>query len=389
MKKIYSFFLPQFHESEHNNRWWGKGFTEWDLVKSTTPLYPEHKQPRVPLNGYFNLLEKGELQRQSNLAKEHGIDGFIIYHYWYRGERLLHKPIDLILSNPTLDISFSLCWANHSWTRSWKNRIGALDTLIEQTYETTFEERVKHFDYLISVFKDRRCIRVKGKPIFHIYKPEVIPKLKEMLIQLREYVFEQIKEEIHISAIITDWNRDWSYLNLFDSVTLSQPALSLYAPVNVFSDKPNSDGELLNTTTLIRSLPMSVKKILYKVQDKFYNKVKFFDYDRVWTKLIEQSLQTRSSGGFEVYPSAFIDFDNTARYKNRARIMKGYSPEKFKHYLSKFLQEIDSEIVFIYAWNEWSESMYLQPDIKQGTKVLESIKELTNKTIHSLNNEIL
>ena len=90
--KLLAMYLPQYHEIEQNNQWWGEGFTEWTHVKNAKPFFKNHRQPRVPLNNnYYCLLEHSTLKWQANLAKQYGIYGFCIYHYWFGGGYKLWK----------------------------------------------------------------------------------------------------------------------------------------------------------------------------------------------------------------------------------------------------------------------------------------------------------
>ena len=49
MIEVLANYLPQFHQNDENDLWWGKNFTEWNLVKKATPLFPSHKQ-HTPLS---------------------------------------------------------------------------------------------------------------------------------------------------------------------------------------------------------------------------------------------------------------------------------------------------------------------------------------------------
>lgn len=55
-------------------------------------------------------------------------------------------------------------------------------------------------------------------------------------------------------------------------------------------------------------------------------------------------------------PGAFVNWDNTPRYKERWTLYKGYSLKKFEQYLSLQIknakENYSTDFLFIFAWNE-------------------------------------
>lgn len=75
--RVIAFYLPQYHPTETNNKFYGEGFTEWTNVGKAKPLYRGHYQPKVPADlGYYDLRYPEIKEKQAALAKEAGIEGF-------------------------------------------------------------------------------------------------------------------------------------------------------------------------------------------------------------------------------------------------------------------------------------------------------------------------
>lgn len=187
--KIIAFYLPQFHTFPENDKWWGKGFTEWTNTKKGKPNFTGHYQPHTPLNGnYYDLVnDENVLPEQIRLAKEYGVDGFCFYHYWFaQGKKLMEKPIERFLADKSLNMPFCLCWANENWSRRWDG--SEQSVLIAQDYGDG-EDRKNHIEYLMKFFSDERYLRdEKGRPILLIYKPQLIDNLDVLLAEWREAV---------------------------------------------------------------------------------------------------------------------------------------------------------------------------------------------------------
>lgn len=357
--KILAFYLPQFHPIKENNEWWGDGFTEWTNVKTSKPTYKGHKQPRVPLNkNYYSLLDVQTLEWQANLAKKYGIYGFVYYHYWFEEGMLLEKPAELMLKNKSVDLPFCFSWANHTWLRNWANKSDQI--LRKQTYGGVAEWE-KHFYYLLPFFRDERYIRIDDKPLMILYNPKGVKEFPEMI----QYWQQLARKEGLKGLIICHQQNQFNHEN--------QENRKLYD----YGIEFQMNAAVLEYIS--HSKKFAVERILNRIADKIpclrcKATTMHYSYDTIWNLVLN-----KKPFGKTWFPGAFVDWDNTPRRKNRGQVCTDVTPEKFRKYLSMQIKRArdvyQKDYLFMFAWNEWGESGYLEPDELYGYKMLEAVRD--------------
>jgi hypothetical protein len=350
-------YLPQYHEIDENNLWWGKGYTEWSALKSAQPLFKGHYQPKVPLNNnYYDLAEENAntWKWQAKMARNYGIHGFCIYHYWFNGKQLLQKPLEVLLQHPEIDINFSMCWANETWTKTWYGL--EKEVLIEQVYGEEADWK-KHFLYLLQFFKDKRYIKINNKPMLNIYRSSDIEKLDEMLNCWNELAVDNGFDGVYI-VVANNNGRLEERDNLVDAYYNFEPGYSLKHKMNVLQTFK------YNLSILIRQEANRIfkLKILERVVDA-----------KLINKLMLRRTETTSK---PVYRGAFPMWDNTPRRSYKGMLYKNSTPEVFYDSLRNTEPDrFELDYIYINAWNEWGEGAYLEPDEVNGYKYLEVIKK--------------
>ena len=202
--RVIAFYLPQFHPIPENDKWWGKGFTEWTNVGKAKPLFKGHYQPRVPADlGYYDLRMPEVREAQAEMAREAGIEGFCYWHYWFgNGKQLLERPFNEVLASGKPDFPFCLGWANETWTnKSWEagTRQMKLSVLMEQKY--SLEDYEKHFYSVLPAFRDSRYIQVDGMPLFLVFRPLEIPDGRVFINLWKELAVKNGLKGIHFVGI--------------------------------------------------------------------------------------------------------------------------------------------------------------------------------------------
>lgn len=358
--RIIAFYLPQYHPTPDNDKWWGKGFTEWTNVGKAKPLFRGHYQPKVPADlGYYDLRLPEARAAQAELAKEAGIEGFCYYHYWFGdGKQELELPFNEVVRTGEPDFPFCLCWANESWHAKFWDKDGKASSkkvLIEQQY-LGHEDNVKHFYSLLPAFKDKRYMTVDGKLIFVIYKPFEFD-VSEFIQDWQQLAAENGLKGFYFIALLNGPHWNLSKDNIVKALTLGFDAVNTVRLGCAYSQRSFCKKVIQRIYRILTRMP-----ILARYEDAF-------------PQFIAKDDEISN-----VYPTIIPNWDHTPRSGRNGYVLIDSTPELFRKHIRQVLDIVmgkkeHDRIIFLKSWNEWGEGNYMEPDLKYGKRYIEALQQ--------------
>lgn len=354
--RVIAFYLPQYHPTSTNNKWWGTGFTEWTNVAKARKIYPGHYQPKIPADlGFYDLRLPEIREQQAKLAKEAGIYGFCYYHYWFsKDHQELERPFNEVVQSGSPDFPFCLCWANESWYSKFWNKDGSTNkTLIAEQLYNGEADHVEHFYSLLKAFKDDRYIKVEGKLLFLIYNP----------LQFQDFQgFKKLWNKLAVENGLEGF--------FFVAQTLREDRICQILSMGY--DGVNHCHRLDNIFRF-RALHLAIS-VLKKVF-----KIPFVIPYRKAIKNVVSKIDFQEN----VFPTMMPNWDHTPRSLDGGSVLHNASPDLFAKHAKDVLQTTrkktpDRQIVFLKSWNEWGEGNYMEPDLKYGKGFINALRNALN-----------
>jgi hypothetical protein len=342
-----AFYLPQFHEIEENNQWWGKGFTEW-LHLNQAKQYFNWQQIRKPIPpfGEYNLLNPEVFEWQARTAKQYGIDGFLVFDYWFgAGKTLLEKPMQLVLDQQ-LNFDYCLCWANHTWYNKRKNIL-----LLEQQYLGAADYEA-YFNRLLPHFQSKHYIKIDNQPVFAVFNPHEIPDLKVFIDTFQSLAKKHGLDGLYLIAENTDSSS--THATYFDAYTRSN---------HLFKNRKRD-----NFSSYIKE--KMTRKLGCTQLGPFC-----YDYRNLVINYYRENFDEK------YIPCVFTGWDTSPRHQRRGTILKGFDVAAFKDHLLQIKsclnrRQRNQQIILIKSWNEWAEGNLLEPDSVFAYQLLEAYREI-------------
>lgn len=317
------------------------------------PLYLGHYQPFLPSDlGFYDLRCLETRQQQAVLASEYRITAFCYWHYWFAGRRILERPFQEVLESKTPDFPFCLGWANQTWSGTWH---GAPDKiLIEQTYPG-FDDDQAHFEYLLTAFSDPRYLKVDGRPLLYIFRPEDLPKPKAWSNSINEFMKSRGLGGVYLVGEISD---------LLGDGPKADNAEKYGFDAMVYMRLPAKTGG-------VDRLSMRIRRKILKHPERYRVSNRMFPYP--------QCVDSETT-----YPCVYTNWDNTPRSGVRGLVLEGASPATYELHLSQAIEismksHPECPLVFVKSWNEWAEGNVIEPSAKFGRGFLEAHKRVVGE----------
>lgn len=349
--EVVAYNFPSWHPSPYMEKIFGKGWTEYEPLKNSRPLYPGHLFPKYPLWGYFNEADPEWAEREIETAANFGIDVWMIDWYWHSGTMFYHEQLeDGFLQAPNRSkLNFALMWANHHWNNVYPARsAGEAATLLPQLHDE--DDTLKATDYCIEhYFHQPNYWRIDGRPVFAIFNLNLLLEtfskdhLKRVLEKMRERVARAGLGNLHLQASHVYGGHEAELKSLgFDSATLYHTFGWTYGGKPVGGRTP---------------------------------------YGEAAVRTIELWKQTAAKVSVPFFPDCPVGWDDSPRFGASAHMVTQRTPDQYERLLraAQYFSAASTaqpKIVFLSAWNEWTEDHVLLPDTVFGYSYLEAVRRV-------------
>jgi hypothetical protein len=366
------YYFPNYHNDDTRNELrYGKGWSEWELVKNATPRFEGHNQPKIPLWGYTNESDPEVMEMKINVASKYGIDVFLYDWYYYNNGPFLEKGLEngFLRAEKNNKIRFALMWANHDWIDLFPRNPEIPSAQLFYPGSVTPETFDKMTDYIISnYFSQPSYWKIDECPYFSIY-------------ELYRFIESMGGKENAKAA-----------LEKFRSKTRKAGFKNLHLNAIVWGVKIlPGEKELKNPSELLNYLSFNSTTSYVWIHHVALNKFPETDYEEVQDSYFRYCDQFTKTVKQPYYPNVTIGWDATPRCSNKVSfgnfgypcmaVIKNNTPENFLRALQVSKSWADtniksSKVITINSWNEWTEGSFLEPGREYGYRYLEAIKSV-------------
>lgn len=367
---VAAYYFPQWHIDPLNEYWFGRGWSEWELLKRAQPRYPGHYQPKLPAWGMEDEASPDVMARKIDAAADHGIDSFMFDWYWYTTGPGRYQPfLNRCLEEGFLEavnvrrLKFGLMWANHNWDNLFPtHRSNATSRLRVGSTSLDGPQSAASFDALTTYVVERYMThpsywRVDGGAYFSIYENGSflggfggnMSAARAALDAFRAKARAAGVGELHLNVVVRGGiggvNNLATQLGL-DSFTTY--VWYHHSPLDRFPET-NYAQVRDHATNVWRQFSDGLDKPYFPNVTMGWDATPRCTQSDMWERI-----------GYPWTPN-----------------MTGNTPREFETALRlarDHAVETGVSAVTINAWNEWTEGSYLEPDLRNGMGYLKAVK---------------
>jgi len=356
MTEKYAIFFPQFHRVRVNDDAWGYCFDDWALVSAANAFDLWHR--RAPAKGYYDLSNSDEVESQFETARDYGLDGFGIYHYWFRDGPELSAVESYLAENDVPDnFGFFFIWANEDWSKRWAGKDTEILHVVEKEPGTSDIKR--HVNYLAPFMLNRSYKKVNGRPVFVLYRSEVFSDIEKVVSDYREE-FHSAGIDVEFGLAIKRYS-DFKDLKWFDFAYIFEPRF-YHNFTGVRGSKIANQAFRLASRVLPTSLSERLFSLAGKVIHRSPKKSDFCEYSKYFFS--DHRLKLFDSHDKPVQNIISCGWNNAPRYReNAVKLVDVPAEDEFSDFMSKYSDHysFSDYPLLCNAWNEWSEGAALEP----------------------------